>query len=125
MASSSNAVYEDIEPELKEHVEDVIFARRPDATERLAAALKLREERLEAAVGHPWRRPHRAEGLDPLHEVRGALRPDLAVDRHERHHDDDELRGRPEPLRPGPDEHEPVGVHQRHAASVGGGPTIR
>src|SRR5438067_13693523 len=29
------AVYEDIEPELLEHVEDVIFARRPDATERL------------------------------------------------------------------------------------------
>src|SRR5918995_1422229 len=29
------AVYEDIEPELKEHVEDVIWNRRPDATERL------------------------------------------------------------------------------------------
>jgi 5-methyltetrahydrofolate--homocysteine methyltransferase len=29
------AVYEDIKPELLEHVEDVIFARRPDATERL------------------------------------------------------------------------------------------
>lgn len=29
------AVYEDIGPELLEHVEDVIFARRPDATERL------------------------------------------------------------------------------------------
>jgi len=29
------AVYEDIEPELKEHVEDVLFDRRPDATERL------------------------------------------------------------------------------------------
>src|SRR5207244_971949 len=29
------AVYEDIQPELLEHVEDVIFARRPDATERL------------------------------------------------------------------------------------------
>ncbi len=28
-------VYEDIEPELREHVEDVIFNRRPDATERL------------------------------------------------------------------------------------------
>jgi len=28
-------VYEDIEPELLEHVEDVIFNRRPDATERL------------------------------------------------------------------------------------------
>jgi 5-methyltetrahydrofolate--homocysteine methyltransferase len=29
------AVYEDIEPELRERVEDVIFNRRPDATERL------------------------------------------------------------------------------------------
>ncbi|HEY3358540.1 MAG TPA: methionine synthase [Polyangia bacterium] len=29
------AVYEEIEPELREHVEDVIFNRRPDATERL------------------------------------------------------------------------------------------
>jgi 5-methyltetrahydrofolate--homocysteine methyltransferase len=29
------AVYEDIEPEMLEHVEDVIFNRRPDATERL------------------------------------------------------------------------------------------
>ncbi len=29
------AVYEDIEPELKERVEDVLFNRRPDATERL------------------------------------------------------------------------------------------
>src|SRR5260221_10278210 len=28
-------VYEQIEPQLKEHVEDVIFNRRPDATERL------------------------------------------------------------------------------------------
>ncbi|MBS1583809.1 MAG: methionine synthase [Bacteroidetes bacterium] len=30
-------VYDDIEPELLEHVEDVLFARRPDATERLVA----------------------------------------------------------------------------------------
>ena len=29
------AVYEDIPPELLEHVEDVLFDRRPDATERL------------------------------------------------------------------------------------------
>ncbi len=31
------AVYEDIEPELKERVEDVLFNRRPDATERLVS----------------------------------------------------------------------------------------
>ena len=29
------AVYEDVDPELREHVEDVLFNRRPDATERL------------------------------------------------------------------------------------------
>jgi 5-methyltetrahydrofolate--homocysteine methyltransferase len=29
------AVYEDVEPELLERIEDVLFARRPDATERL------------------------------------------------------------------------------------------
>ncbi|HKU43913.1 MAG TPA: methionine synthase [Polyangiales bacterium] len=31
------AVYEDIDPELREHVEDVLFCRREDATERLVA----------------------------------------------------------------------------------------
>ncbi|HEX5213840.1 MAG TPA: methionine synthase [Vicinamibacterales bacterium] len=31
------AVYEDIKPDLLEHVEDVIFNRRPDATERMVA----------------------------------------------------------------------------------------
>ena len=31
------AVYEDIKPDLLQHVEDVIFNRRPDATERLVA----------------------------------------------------------------------------------------
>ena len=30
-------VYEDIPPELLEHVEDIIFNRRPDATERMVA----------------------------------------------------------------------------------------
>ena len=30
-------VYEEIEPELKELVEDVLLNRRPDATERLVA----------------------------------------------------------------------------------------
>ena len=31
------AVYEDVEPELREAIEDVLFDRRPDATERLVA----------------------------------------------------------------------------------------
>ncbi len=50
-------VYEKIEPELREQVEDVIFARRPDATERLiehAASVKggLRAAKEDGA----WRR---------------------------------------------------------------------
>ena len=31
------AVYEDIPPDLLEHVEDIVFDRRPDATERMVA----------------------------------------------------------------------------------------
>ena len=39
------AVYEDIEPELLERVEDVIFNRRPDATERLVELAEPRQGR--------------------------------------------------------------------------------
>ncbi|HSP70778.1 MAG TPA: methionine synthase, partial [Gaiellaceae bacterium] len=45
------AVYEDVEPELLERVEDVIFARRPDATERLV-------EIAERARGEGTKREH-------------------------------------------------------------------
>ena len=41
------AVYEDVEPELLERIEDVIFARRPDATDRLVEIA----ERVERARG--------------------------------------------------------------------------
>ena len=51
------AVYEDLDPELLAHVEDVIFNRRPDATERMvrfAATVRGRgEARAEARA---WRR---------------------------------------------------------------------
>jgi methionine synthase I (cobalamin-dependent) len=50
-------VYEDIAPDLLEHVEDVIFNRRPDATERLvrlAESVKGTESRREADLS--WRR---------------------------------------------------------------------
>ena len=43
------AVYEDIEPELLELVEDVIFNRRPDATERLVEFAEPRPRRGDAA----------------------------------------------------------------------------
>ena len=49
-------VYEDIEPELLEHVEDVIFDRRPDATERLVESRpRPRRGRRSARVDLSWR----------------------------------------------------------------------
>jgi 5-methyltetrahydrofolate--homocysteine methyltransferase len=49
-------VYEDIEPELRERVEDVLFARRPDATDRLIElAGQLQGKRAEKALDLAWR----------------------------------------------------------------------
>jgi 5-methyltetrahydrofolate--homocysteine methyltransferase len=49
-------VYEDIEPELLEHVEDVVFDRRPDATERLVEyAGRVRGEATRREVDLSWR----------------------------------------------------------------------
>ncbi|MCS7237137.1 MAG: methionine synthase [Thermoguttaceae bacterium] len=51
-------VYEDIDPVLREHVEDVLFDRRPDATERLiqlAEKLKSRGGPVDAAKKAAWR----------------------------------------------------------------------
>ncbi len=50
------AVYQDIPPELLEHVEDVIFARRPDATERLVElAERVRGEGTKREIDLSWR----------------------------------------------------------------------
>ncbi|MFC3835239.1 MULTISPECIES: methionine synthase [Deinococcus] len=50
------AVYEDIAPELRDAVEDVILARRPDATERLLElADRYKGVRREVGAGSPWR----------------------------------------------------------------------
>jgi 5-methyltetrahydrofolate--homocysteine methyltransferase len=51
------AVYEEIEPELKERVEDVLFDRRPDATERLVELAETVKHRGsgEAAKVDAWR----------------------------------------------------------------------
>ena len=50
------AVYEDIEPELLERVEDVIFNRRPDATERLVEiAERVRGEGTRRELDLSWR----------------------------------------------------------------------
>ncbi|MFO7562489.1 MAG: methionine synthase [Enhygromyxa sp.] len=49
-------VYEDIDPELRERVEDVLFARRPDATDRLIElAGRLHGKRAEKVVDLAWR----------------------------------------------------------------------
>jgi 5-methyltetrahydrofolate--homocysteine methyltransferase len=49
-------VYEDIEPELLERVEDVIFNRRPDATERLVEiAERVRGEGTKRELDLSWR----------------------------------------------------------------------
>ena len=51
------AVYEEIEPELKERVEDVLFDRRPDSTERLVEFAETVKNRSsgEAAKIDTWR----------------------------------------------------------------------
>jgi 5-methyltetrahydrofolate--homocysteine methyltransferase len=49
-------VYEEIPPELREHVEDVIFNRRPDATERLVElAERVKGDGKKKAVDLAWR----------------------------------------------------------------------
>ena len=50
------AVYEDIQPELLELVEDLIFNRRPDATDRLVAfAERVKGEATQRVVDLSWR----------------------------------------------------------------------
>ena len=50
------AVYDDIEPELREAVEDVILARRPDATERLLTlSERYKDVKREVATQNAWR----------------------------------------------------------------------
>jgi len=87
-------VYEDIDPELREHVEDVIFDRRPDATERLIAlAARLEPDKDAAATSRIlWReapveerlRHALVHGIDEfieqdVEEIRGRLPSCLAV----------------------------------------------
>ncbi len=50
------AVYEDIPPDLLEHVEDIVFDRRPDATERMVAfAATVQGEGTRREVDLSWR----------------------------------------------------------------------
>jgi 5-methyltetrahydrofolate--homocysteine methyltransferase len=64
------AVYEDIEPELLEHVEDVILNRRPDATERLVELAS----RVKGEGTQRERRPLVARG-DRREAARARARP--------------------------------------------------
>ncbi len=58
------AVYQDIPPELLEHVEDVILARRPDATERLVTlAGSVTGEATKRELDLAWRETPVAERL--------------------------------------------------------------
>ncbi len=58
------AIYEDIPPELLTAVEDVLFDRRPDATERLLSlAGRFRGEHVEAKADAEWRALPVAERL--------------------------------------------------------------
>jgi 5-methyltetrahydrofolate--homocysteine methyltransferase len=50
------AVYEDIPPDLLEHVEDIVFDRRPDATERMVAfAATVQGEATKRELDLSWR----------------------------------------------------------------------
>ena len=98
-------VYEDIPKDLLEHVEDIIFNRRPDATERLVqfaetvkGAGKKRETRSRVARGAPSRRGCRTRSCtasstssrrtsrrrgskydEPLHIIEGPLMDGMKV----------------------------------------------
>ncbi len=74
------AVYEDIPPELRERVEDVIFARRPDATERLvqlAGTVKGGGKKREADLA--WREAPVEKRLEHalVHGVVDWIEPDV------------------------------------------------
>ena len=66
------AVYEDIKPDLLERVEDVIFNRRPDATERLVEyASRVESAGVERQVDLSWRETPVEERLShaPVHGI--------------------------------------------------------
>src|SRR5579862_3004176 len=59
------AVYEDLEPELKERVEDVLFNRRPDATDRLVEiAEQVRGEGTRRELDLSWREASVAKRIE-------------------------------------------------------------
>ena len=48
-------IYEDIDPELRERIEDVVLARRDDATERLLAVADSAKAKIASTDGDEWR----------------------------------------------------------------------
>jgi 5-methyltetrahydrofolate--homocysteine methyltransferase len=79
-------VYEDIEPELLERVEDVIFNRRPDATERLVEyAERVRGEGTRRELDLSWRDAPVAKRLEHalVHGIVDFIEEDTEEARHE------------------------------------------
>jgi 5-methyltetrahydrofolate--homocysteine methyltransferase len=73
------AVYEEIPPDLREHVEDVLLNRRPDATERmLAFAATVKGEARTDATDRTWRRAPVEERLK--HALVKGLTEDIEAD---------------------------------------------
>ncbi|MEM6794907.1 MAG: vitamin B12 dependent-methionine synthase activation domain-containing protein, partial [Acidobacteriota bacterium] len=74
------AVYEDIPTELRDHIEDVIFSRRPDATERLVdLAERFRGDGKKRVVNEEWRDAPVAERLTHalVHGFTDHIEPDV------------------------------------------------
>jgi 5-methyltetrahydrofolate--homocysteine methyltransferase len=79
-------VYEDIGPELLEHVEDVIFNRRPDATERLVElASRVQGEATKRELDLSWREAPVRERLSYalVHGIVDFIEEDTEEARHE------------------------------------------
>jgi 5-methyltetrahydrofolate--homocysteine methyltransferase len=75
------AVYQDLDPALREHVEDVLLNRRPDATERLMAfAASYQRGAAAAEAEQAWRKAPLAERLAHalLHGVTDHIDADVA-----------------------------------------------
>lgn len=81
-------VYEDIDPELRERVEDVLFDRRPDATERLiqfAERLAQTGQEVQEKMQQKWREAPLAERLKHalVHGIDEFIEQDVEEIRHQ------------------------------------------
>ena len=123
-------VYEDIEPELLEHVEDVIWNRRPDATERLVELARRYEgEALRREEDLSWRDAPVEKRLEHalVHGIVDFIEADVeearqardAAARRDRGAADGRHARRRRPLRLGP--HVPPAGREERAGDEAGG----